>query len=108
MGSNFKPFLYSAALEKGYTAASIINDAPIVFKTNNALGTWRPENFSGKFFGPTRLRQALTRSQNMVSVRLLDSIGIDYVIDYVSRFGIETTQVPRDLSLALGSGEMTP
>ena len=108
VGSNFKPFLYSAALEKGYTAASIINDAPIVFKTNNALGTWRPENFSGKFFGPTRLRQALTRSQNMVSVRLLDSIGIDYVIDYVSRFGIETTQVPRDLSLALGSGEMTP
>ena len=108
VGSNFKPFLYSAALEKGYTAASIINDAPIVFKTNNALGTWRPENFSGKFYGPTRLRQALTRSQNMVSVRLLDSIGIDYVIDYVSRFGIEKTQVPRDLSLALGSGEMTP
>ena len=108
VGSTFKPFLYSAALEKGYTAASIINDAPIVFKTKNALGTWRPENFSGKFYGPTRLRQALTRSQNMVSVRLLDSIGIDYVIDYVSRFGIETTQVPRDLSLALGSGEMTP
>ena len=108
VGSTFKPFLYSAALEKGYTAASIINDAPIVFKTKNALGTWRPENFSGKFYGPTRLRQALTRSQNMVSVRLLDSIGIDYVIDYVSRFGIETNQVPRDLSLALGSGEMTP
>ena len=108
VGSTFKPFLYSAALEKGYTAASIINDAPIVFKTKNALGTWRPENFSGKFYGPTRLRQALTRSQNMVSVRLLDSIGIDYVIDYVSRFGIKTNQVPRDLSLALGSGEMTP
>ena len=108
VGSNFKPFLYSAALEKGYTAASIINDAPIVFKTKNALGTWRPENYSGKFFGPTRLRQALVRSQNMVSVRLLDSIGIDYTINYVSRFGYDTDQLPRDLSLALGSGEMTP
>ena len=108
VGSNFKPFLYSAALEKGYTAASVINDAPIVFKTKNALGTWRPENYSGKFFGPTRLRQALVRSQNMVSVRLLDSIGVDYTIDYISKFGIESTQLPRDLSLALGSGEMTP
>ena len=108
VGSNFKPFLYSAALEKGYTAASIINDAPIVFKTQNALGTWRPENFSGKFFGPTRLRQALVRSQNMVSVRLLDSIGIGYTINYVSKFGYDSGQLPRDLSLALGSGEMTP
>ena len=87
VGSNFKPFLYSAALSKGYNAATVINDAPIVFDNGEGEEVWRPENYSGRFFGPTRLRQALVRSQNMVSVRILDSIGINYTINYAKRFG---------------------
>ena len=88
VGSNFKPFLYSA-LAKGYNAATIINDAPIVFDNGDQEEVWRPENYSGRFFGPTRLRQALTRSQNMVSVRILDTIGINYTRSYAQRFGYE-------------------
>ena len=86
VGSNFKPFLYSAALSKGYNAATIINDAPIIFDNGEGEEVWRPENYSGRFFGPTRLRQALVRSQNMVSVRILDSLGINYTINYAKRF----------------------
>ena len=108
VGSNFKPFLYSAALSKGYNAATVINDAPIVFDNGEGEEVWRPENYSGRFFGPTRLRQALIRSQNMVSVRILDSIGINYTINYAKRFGYQKEDLPKDLSLALGSGEMTP
>ena len=108
VGSNFKPFLYSAALSKGYNAATIINDAPIVFDNGEGEEVWRPENYSGRFFGPTRLRQALVRSQNMVSVRILDSLGINYTINYAKRFGYKKEDLPKDLSLALGSGEMTP
>ena len=108
VGSNFKPFLYSAALSKGYNAATVINDAPIVFENGEGEEVWRPENYSGRFFGPTRLRQALVRSQNMVSVRILDSIGINYTINYAKRFGYKKEDLPKDLSLALGSGEMTP
>ena len=108
VGSNFKPFLYSAALSKGYNAATVINDAPIVFDNGEGEEVWRPENYSGRFFGPTRLRQALVRSQNMVSVRILDSIGINYTINYAKRFGYKKEDLPKDLSLALGSGEMTP
>ena len=108
VGSNFKPFLYSAALAKGYNAATIINDAPIVFDNGDQEEVWRPENYSGRFFGPTRLRQALTRSQNMVSVRILDTIGINYTRSYAQRFGYEKKLLPKDLSLALGSGELTP
>ncbi len=107
-GSSFKPFIYSAALEKGYTAASVINDAPIVFEDPGLEATWRPENYSGQFYGPTRLRVALTKSRNLVSIRLLRSIGIGYAVDYASRFGFPVDHLPRDLSLALGSGAIKP
>ncbi len=107
-GSNFKPFIYSAALEKGFTAASMINDAPVVFDDAGLESAWRPENYSGKFFGPTRLRLALVKSRNLVSIRLMRSIGIRYALEYVGRFGFDTDTLPRDLSLALGSGAVTP
>ena len=107
-GSSFKPFIYSAALDKGYTAASIIADAPVVFDAPGLEDTWRPENYSGKFYGDTRLRVALIKSRNLVSIRLLRDIGIGYAIRYVRRFGFNTSQLPRDLSLALGSGALTP
>lgn len=107
-GSNFKPFVYSAALEKGFTAASFINDAPIVFDAPGLESAWRPENYSGKYFGPTRLRQALTKSRNLVSIRLLRSIGVPFALEHVSRFGFDPEQLPRNLSMALGSGEVTP
>ena len=107
-GSSFKPFIYSAALNKGFTAASIVNDAPVVFDDPGLESAWRPENYSGKFFGPTRLRVGLVHSRNLISIRLLRAIGIDYTLDYVSRFGIPTADLPRDLSLALGSGALTP
>ncbi len=107
-GSNFKPFIYSAALEKGFTPASLINDAPVVFNDSALEDTWRPENYSGKFFGPTRLRVALTKSRNLVSIRLLHSIGTKHALEYVSRFGFNRELLPNDLSLALGSGLVTP
>ncbi len=107
-GSNFKPFIYSAALEKGFTAASFINDAPIVFDAPGLESAWRPENYSGRYFGPTRLREALTKSRNLVSIRLLRAIGTDYAREYVSRFGFRPDELPRNLSMALGSGEVTP
>ncbi len=107
-GSSFKPFIYSAALEKGYTAASLINDAPVVFEDPGLEAEWRPENYSGKFFGPTRLREALVRSRNLVSIRLLRAIGIDYTIGHARNFGFEAEKLPRNLSLALGSGSITP
>ncbi|HFQ14658.1 MAG TPA: penicillin-binding protein 1A [Gammaproteobacteria bacterium] len=107
-GSSFKPFVYTAALDKGYTAASIINDAPVVFDAPGLEDTWRPENYSGRFYGPTRLRQALIKSRNLVSIRLLRDIGIGYTIRYVTRFGFDPKKLPRDLSLALGSGAVTP
>ena len=107
-GSSFKPFIYSAALEYGYTAASIINDAPVVYEDESLTGAWRPENYSGKFFGPTPLRTALFKSRNLVSIRLLREIGIDFALGHVAKFGIDTERLPRGLSLALGSGELTP
>lgn len=107
-GSAFKPFIYTAALDKGYTAASIINDAPVVFEAPGLEDTWRPENYSGHFYGPTRLRQALIKSRNLVSIRLLRDIGIGYAVRYVRRFGFRNESLRRDLSLALGSGELTP
>ncbi len=107
-GSGFKPFLYSAALEKGYTAATIINDAPVVLDDPGIENVWRPKNSSGKFYGPTRLRIALTHSRNLVSIRILRDIGINYVIDYVKRFGFDTNKFPKSLSLALGSGSVSP
>lgn len=107
-GSNFKPFIYSAGLDKGFTAASLINDAPVVFEDKGLEATWRPENYSGKVFGPTRLREALVKSRNLVSIRLLRAMGVGYTINYVSRFGFDKPRLPRDLSLALGSGVVTP
>jgi penicillin-binding protein 1A len=107
-GSNFKPFLYSAALERGYTAASIINDAPITKEDAALEGVWRPENYSGHYRGPIRLRVALTKSVNTVAVRLLESIGVSFAIRHAARFGIPTTHLQKDLSLALGSGTVTP
>ncbi|MCG8100037.1 MAG: peptidase, partial [Candidatus Thiodiazotropha taylori] len=107
-GSGFKAFIYSAALEAGFNPASIINDAPVVFDDEGLEATWRPENYSGKFFGPTRLRYALTHSRNLVSIRLLRKMGIKHAINYASRFGFDKNQLPYDLSLALGSGAVTP
>jgi len=107
-GSNFKPFIYSAALDSGYTAASLINDAPVVFDDAGLENTWRPENYSGKFFGPTRLRVGLMKSRNLISIRLLRSIGIKYAINYAKKFGFDEKRMPKDLSLALGSTSLTP
>jgi penicillin-binding protein 1A len=107
-GSNFKPFIYSAALEKGYTAATIINDAPVVFDDDSLESTWRPENYSGKFYGPTRMREALVKSRNLVSIRILQSMGLRYATKYIQRFGFEAENMPYDLSLALGSGTFSP
>ncbi len=107
-GSSFKPFIYSAALEKGYTAASLINDAPVVFDDAGLEDAWRPENYGNKFYGPTRLRVALRNSRNLVSIRLLRSIGINYAITHAARFGFDKDKLPRDLSLSLGSVSLTP
>ena len=109
-GSNFKPFLYAAAIDKGLTPATVINDAPVVFHDRALEDVWRPENYSGRFYGPTRLRKALAYSRNLVSIRLLQQIGIKYTIDYAQQFGfpIEEMNKHRDLSLALGSVQLTP
>ncbi|MEK1905712.1 MAG: penicillin-binding protein 1A [Pseudomonas sp.] len=107
-GSSFKPFIYSAALDRGYTAASLVNDAPIVFQEAGMEEAWRPKNDNNTFLGPIRLREALYKSRNLVSIRLLQSIGIDYALDYVSRFGFNRDELPRNLSLALGTANLTP
>lgn len=107
-GSSFKPFIYTAALDKGYNAASILIDAPVVFDAPGLEDTWRPENYSGKFYGDTRLRTALVKSRNLVSIRLLRDIGIGYAIRYIKRFGFSKKMLPRNLSLSLGSGSLTP
>lgn len=107
-GSSFKPFIYTAALANGYTPASMINDAPIVFEDSSLESTWRPANDNNKFYGPTRLRYALFKSRNLVSIRLLRGLGIDTAINYVQRFGFDSKQLPKDLSLALGSHSLKP
>ncbi|HVP33091.1 MAG TPA: penicillin-binding protein 1A [Steroidobacteraceae bacterium] len=107
-GSGFKPFLYSAALEQGITPASVFLDAPIVLEGNGAEEAWRPENNERQFGGPTRLREALVHSRNLVSIRVLKEIGVDNAINYVSRFGFDPKTMPRDLTLALGTLEVTP
>jgi len=107
-GSSFKPFIYSAALDTGYTPASIINDAPVVFEDVALEDTWRPQNYSGKFFGPTRLRVALYKSRNMVSIRLLNDMGRRHAMQHVTKFGFDRERLPYDLTLALGSGVVTP
>jgi penicillin-binding protein 1A len=107
-GSGFKAFIYSAALEAGFTAASLVNDAPVVVDDAGLEDAWRPENYSGEFFGPTRLRLALTKSRNMVSIRLLRSMGMDHALKHIGLFGFDPEKLPRNLSLALGSGAVTP
>ncbi|CAH0991872.1 Penicillin-binding protein 1A [Sinobacterium norvegicum] len=107
-GSNFKPFVYAAALEHGLTPATIINDAPVVFDSAKLEDTWRPVNSSGNFYGPTRLRKALYSSRNLVSIRILRETGINKTIRYMNRFGFDSDAMPRDLSLALGSYALTP
>ena len=107
-GSAFKPFIYSAALENGFTPSSIVMDAPVVFDDTAAEDTWRPENSTGEFYGPTRLREALVRSRNLVSVRLMRAMGIPYTVDYLQRFGFRRSALPDDLTLALGSLQLTP
>lgn len=107
-GSNFKPFLYAAALDGGATAATVINDAPVVFNDPRLEEAWRPTNSGGRFFGPTRLREGLYKSRNLVSIRLLQQLGIQRALAFVSRFGFEADELPRDLSLALGSHSLTP
>lgn len=107
-GSAFKPFVYSAALANGFTPASIINDAPVVFEDASLENTWRPENYSGKFYGPTRLRQALYKSQNLVSIRILKQINPREAVRFIAPLGIPKEQLNADLSLALGASAVTP
>jgi penicillin-binding protein 1A len=107
-GSGFKPFIYSAALDAGYTAASIIDDAPIEIWDPSLDDYWRPENYTRNFRGPTRLRVALAHSRNLVSIRLLQGLGMDKALRHIGRFGFDVTQQPRNLSLALGTGSVTP
>ena len=107
-GSAFKPFVYSAALDAGFTPATVVNDAPVVLDDPGLEDTWRPKNYSGSFYGPMRLREALVKSRNLVSIRVLDRIGVGHAIEYASRFGFPTSALPRNLTLALGSGNLTP
>ncbi len=107
-GSGFKPIIYTTALEEGFTPASIINDAPIVIADPTQESEWRPENYSRKFFGPTRLRIGLIKSRNLISIRLLRKLGVSRVIATAERFGLKPEQLPRSLSLALGSGYANP
>jgi len=107
-GSNFKPFVYAAGLDAGFSLASVLNDAPVVFEDDKLEDVWRPENYSGRVYGPTRLREALVKSRNLVSIRVLRKIGIKNAINYIARFGLDTEELPQDLSLVLGSGVIKP
>ncbi|MBI3778305.1 MAG: penicillin-binding protein 1A [Gammaproteobacteria bacterium] len=107
-GSSIKPFIFSAALDKGFTPASTVSGAPIVMEGDSPEDEWRPEDYSKKFFGPTRLRKALAQSLNLVAVRLLRAIGVAYAAEYMERFGFEAAKLPRNLSLALGTASATP
>lgn len=107
-GSAFKPFIYAAAMDKGFTPATVILDAPIVYDDPTTDKQWRPGNSTNTFYGPTRLREALVRSRNLVTVRLLREMGIGYALDYLPRFGFDRAQLPDNLTLGLGSGVVTP
>ena len=106
-GSSFKPFLYAAAFERGFNPASIVLDAPVVFKDRRGK-EWRPQNDSGNFAGPMRVREALVQSRNLVSVRLLDTIGVEYARRYISHFGFDEASLPPNLSMSLGTASLTP
>jgi len=108
-GSSFKPFIYSAALEKGFTPSTVLNDAPFVIEAAKTGGQlWEPKNYDAKYEGPMRLRTALAKSKNMVSIRLLQAIGPHYAQDYVQRFGFDPKMHPAYLTMALGAGSATP
>lgn len=107
-GSSFKPFIYAAALEHGMSPATLINDAPVVYEDPELLNSWRPANDTGRFYGPTRLREALYRSRNLVSIRILSAVGIAPTIHSLDRYGFDTENVTPNLSLALGSHAMPP
>ena len=108
-GSSFKPFIYSAALEKGFTPATVINDAPLFFDAGVTGGQpWEPKNYDGKFDGPMSLRRGLAKSKNMVSIRILQAIGAPYAQEWVTRFGFEEDKHPAYLTMALGAGSVTP
>src|SRR3954467_6841003 len=107
-GSSFKPFIYSAALEKGFTPATVVPDEPVVLEAEETGSQrWEPKNYDGKFEGPMRLRTALTKSKNMVSIRVLDAIGAKYAQDYVTRFGFDPERHPPYLTMELGAGSVT-
>jgi penicillin-binding protein 1A len=107
-GSSFKPFIYSGALERGFTPATVILDAPVVIEGAGLDEMWRPGNDSGHFYGPTRLRDAFARSRNLVSIRILRALGVDYALDYAARFGFDAATLPHNLTLALGTAQLTP
>ncbi len=108
-GSSFKPFVYSASLEKGFTPATVINDAPLFFTAaETGSEDWEPRNFDGSYEGPLRMREALAKSKNLVSIRILQAIGVQYAQDYVARFGFDPKQHPPYLPMALGAGSVTP
>ena len=107
-GSSFKPFVYSAALDAGYTAATIVNDAPLEIFEAGMKAVWRPKNDNNTFLGPIRVREGLYRSRNIVSIRILQDIGMQYARDYISQFGFNLDDLPRNLSLALGTATLTP
>jgi len=109
-GSSFKPFLYSAALERGFTPATLVNDAPIVMQGGGGDGTeeWRPQNVTKRFYGPTPVREGLVRSRNLVSIRLLRGVGIGPALEHISAFGFTPEALPPNLTLALGTGQVTP
>jgi penicillin-binding protein 1A len=107
-GSSFKPFIYSAALENGFTPATLINDAPVVVENTGSGEAWRPENSTGEFNGPTRLREGLVKSLNLVSIRVLDRMGVAPAIEHVRPFGLPDSVMPRNLTMALGSGGASP
>jgi len=108
-GSSFKPFIYSAALEKGFTPATVINDAPLIFDAQQTGNEpWEPKNYDGSFEGPMRMRQALIKSKNLVSIRILQSITPQYARDYISQFGFDPSKYPAYLTMALGAGSVTP
>ena len=108
-GSSFKPFIYSAALEKGFTPSTIVNDAPLFFDAGSTGSQpWEPKNYDGKFEGPMPLHEALAKSKNMVSIRILESIGVHYAQDWITRFGFDADKHPAYLTMALGAGSVTP
>jgi penicillin-binding protein 1A len=107
-GSSFKPFIYSAAFAYGYEPSDKINDAPIIFEDKNLESAWRPENYTGKFYGPIRLREALVQSVNIVSIKLLRELGINKTQNFLENFGFSKSRLTPDLSLALGSSGFSP